>query len=311
MPTKFYITSPTLQAQLEAILEATWSTFPVLAQNQIAVSWIEYEPPYRVNTGGGLSAEEFWKYRPQGASYRGVERIDPASIVNLFYVVAMQDWLEQGMAAPDSEIARALKNAIAHASYDAVNYLIDVLTGTTSGPSLPAGPFETWAFQREIVNRYFQRPGWPELRSINVSQKLWRESPYGRERDFLRLPNQALNGNALTTDATARLLHSIVGGVAVSAERSQEIMQFLLRRPPSRPATLSHAATCWSLTSRTETVKHFVAYTEGEGIHPYLLVIFTENTPDNRAEMEGILPFVAEQVWQAAKQNFQQPPQGQ
>ncbi|MEL7359609.1 MAG: serine hydrolase [Cyanobacteria bacterium J06560_6] len=310
MPAKFFTISPSLQTQLEAILESTWSAFPALAQNQIAVTWIEYEPPYRVNTGGGLSSEEFWKYQPQGASYRGVELVEPASIVNLFYMVAMHSWLEQGMAAADPEIDRALKNAIAHSSSDAANYLIDVLTGTTSGPSLPDGPFETWLSQRNIVNRYFQRLAWPELRSINVNQKLWQESPYGRERDFL---NKA-GSNRLTTEATARLMHSIVGGVAVSAVRSQAMMRSMLR-PAQFLATASQPSTaqCFSQSTTTGTVRHYAAYTEdermeGKDIHPYLLVIFTENTPENSAAMEGIVPFITQQVWQAAVQNFRQAP---
>ena len=76
MPAKFFLPHPPLQSQLDDVLEATWQAFPNLAQNQIAVTWIAYEPPYRVNTGGGLSAEEFWKYQPQGASYRGVELME-------------------------------------------------------------------------------------------------------------------------------------------------------------------------------------------------------------------------------------------
>ena len=78
------------------ILEATWAEFPGVARNQIALTWIVYDPPVPVNTGGALSAEEFWKHQVRGFSYRGVERIYPASVVKLLYLVAIEEWLEPG-----------------------------------------------------------------------------------------------------------------------------------------------------------------------------------------------------------------------
>jgi hypothetical protein len=93
-----------------------------------------YDPPAIVNTGGALSAEEFWKHSPRGFSYRGVESIYPASVVKLFYLVALHEWLEQGMAQPSTELERATKDMIVDSSNDATSLVVDVLTGTTSGP---------------------------------------------------------------------------------------------------------------------------------------------------------------------------------
>ncbi|MEL6939459.1 MAG: serine hydrolase, partial [Cyanobacteria bacterium J06598_1] len=282
MPAKFFTLSSSLQSQLESILEATWQTFPQLAQNQLAVTWIAYEPPYRVNTGGGLSAEEFWTYQPQGASYRGVELIEPGTIAHLFYLVALNVWLEQGMAQPSAEIDRAMADMMAQTNHDAASYALDLLSGTTSGPSLPEGPDKTWAYQRDIVNRYFANLGWPELRSINLNQKTWCDrpygGPYGREQDFL---GKALeNRNQLTTEATARLLHSIVGGVSVSSVRSQSMMALMSRLQPSTAASMSMAlrptafppmAQVWGKTNTTAVGSHRIAYVEADDIHPFLL----------------------------------------
>jgi hypothetical protein len=209
------------------ILETTWAEFPGVARNQIALTWIVYDPPVPVNTGGALSAEEFWKHQVRGFSYRGVERIYPASVVKLFYLVAVQEWLETGMTPPSAELDRAIRDMIVDSSNDATGLVVDILSGTTSGPELPAGPFETWKFQRNIVNRYFQSLGWQELESLNVNQKTWGDGPYGRERAFLGELME--NRNMLTTNATARLLHSIVGGVAVSSVRSQAMMSLMKR----------------------------------------------------------------------------------
>ena len=310
MPAKFFLPNAELQSALEDILEETWRAFPQLAQNQIAITWIVYEPPYRVNTGGALSAEDFWRYQPHGASYRGVELVDPERIAQLFYLVAMQVWLEQGMVPPAAEISRALTDMMVDNSCDAMSYVLDVLSGTTSGPSLPPGPFETWQAQRNIVNRYFQQLGWPELRAINVNQKIWCGRPYGRERDFLG--ETFTNRNQLTAEAITKLLHSIVGGVSVSSARSQQMMDLLQR--PSQPlanasfpaadqnvsflrAGLPDTAKLWSQVGNGHRVRHEAAYIEASDKHPYLLVVLTEGK-EQSANPE-IIPFVSARILDA------------
>ena len=138
------------------ILEATWDKFPTLARNQIAITWIIYDPPAPVNTGGALTPDAFWNHPVRGFNYRGVERIYPASVIKLFYLLAIHEWLEKGMTQPTEELERAIRDMIIDSSNDATSLVVDVLTGTTSGPELPPGPFETWKKQRNIVNRYLQ-----------------------------------------------------------------------------------------------------------------------------------------------------------
>jgi len=41
------------------ILDTTWAAFPTLARNQIALTWIVYDPPVLVNTGGALTPDAF------------------------------------------------------------------------------------------------------------------------------------------------------------------------------------------------------------------------------------------------------------
>lgn len=291
----------------DRILEATWAEFPGLARNQIALTWVVYDPPVPVNTGGALSSEEFWKYPVRGFSYRGVERIFPASIVKLFYLVAVQEWLEQGMIQTSSELERAIRDMIIDSSNDATSLVVDVLTGTTSGPELPAGPFETWQLQRNIVNRYFQSLGWTEMETINVNQKPWGDGPYGRERAFLGEMRE--NRNMVTTNATARLIHSIVGGVAVSSGRSQAMMGLMKRSFHSEDddapdeenqvrgflgGGLPPNAQLWSKAGWTSQVRHDAAYIELPSRQPYLLIAFTEGKANSKNK--AILPFVSQQV---------------
>lgn len=288
------------------ILEETWAEFPGVARNQIALTWIVYDPPVPVNTGGALSAEEFWKHQVRGFSYRGVERIYPASVVKLFYLVAIGEWLETGMTQPSTELDRAIRDMIVDSSNDATSLVVDILSGTTSGPELPTGPFETWKFQRNIVNRYFQSLGWQELESINVNQKTWCDGPYGRERVFLGELME--NRNMLTTNATARLLHSIIGGVAVSSARSQAMMSLMKRSlNPSDLMNdeenqvigflgegLPQDAQLWSKAGWMSQVRHDAAYIELPSQRPYLLVVFIEGKAQSKNP--AILPFVSRQV---------------
>ncbi|MGF1937318.1 MAG: serine hydrolase [Nostoc sp. ChiQUE02] len=290
------------------ILDATWAAFPTLARNQIALTWVVYDPPVLVNTGGALTPNAFWDHPVRGFTYRGVERIYPASVVKLFYLVAVNEWLEKGMSQTSKELERALRDMIVDSSNDATSLVVDILTGTTSGPELPTGPFETWKYQRNIVNRYYQSLGWEEMETINVCQKTWGDGPYGRERAFV---GELLeNRNMLTTNAIARLLHSIVGGVAVSSGRSQAMMALLKRTLNDLPSDteenqvtgflgggLPENAQIWSKAGWTSQVRHDAAYIELPEQRPYLLVVFTEGKA--QAMSQAILPFVSGRVTEA------------
>lgn len=305
----FFDFDPQLASLGQQILTAAWKKFDWLARNQIALTWVVYDPPVPVNTGGALSPEEFWQYPVRGFSYRGVERIYPASVIKIFYLVAVHEWLQTGMIQPSPELERSVKDMIVDSSNDATGLVIDILTGTTSGPELPPGPFETWAYQRNLVNRYFQSLHWPELETINANQKTWCDGPYGRERIFL---GEMLNNrNMLTTEATARLVHSIVGGVAVSSQRSQAMMSLMKRSldpvelaaDPENQVTgflgggLPLDAQIWSKAGLTSTVRHDVAYIELPQKPPYLLIVFTEGKTTSK--QEELLPFLSQQILEA------------
>lgn len=298
----------------QQILQAAREKFPSLTRDKIALTWIVYQEPVIVNTGGALSAREFWQHQVKGFSYRGVERIYPASIVKLFYLVAIQEWLQGGMISESLELNRAIRDAIVESSNDATSLLVDVLTGTTSGPELPPQPFATWQQQRNIVNRYFSSLGWEELESINVNQKTWCDGAYGRERAFLGELME--NRNMLTTDAVARLLHSIIGGVAVSSQRSQLMMRLLQRSLTTTESTESDEnqitgflgealppnAQIWSKAGWMSRVRHDSAYIEIPNVSPYLLTVFTEGKEN--AQNKTILPYISRSIVEAMINDF-------
>src|SRR5215475_7937964 len=162
--------------------------------------------------------------RPATASFHGNERIYPASVVKLFYLVATHRWLEDKKIEQTPELTRALRDMIVDSSNEATQYVVDVLTPTTGGYELTPKEMEEWQEKRNVVNRYFSSLGYT---NINVNQKTFCEDAYGRER-VSRGPDGE-NRNKLTTGAVARLMMEIVTGKAANATRTAAMMELLKR----------------------------------------------------------------------------------
>jgi beta-lactamase class A len=231
----------------------------------------------------------------QIASHRGDVRIYPASVVKLFYLVAAHRSLEDGKMQDTPELRRGMRDMIVDSSNDATHYVLDSVTGTTSGPELPAAEMTEWENKRNAINRYFQSLAYT---NINVNQKPWCEGPYGRERVFLG--EKYANRNALTTDATARLLSEIVLGRAVSASRCREMMDLLKRDPftaSTDPDDQAHGFTglalppgskLWSKAGWTSDTRHDAAYIELPTGKKLILVIFTVGHANDRDILQNL-----------------------
>ena len=113
------------------------------------------------------------------ASFRGNERVYPASVVKLFYLVAVHRWLEDKKIQQTDELKRAVHDMIVDSSNEATQYVVDVLTQTTGGFELPPKEMEDWQYKRNAMNRYYASLGFT---NINVNQKTFCEDAYGRER---------------------------------------------------------------------------------------------------------------------------------
>jgi beta-lactamase class A len=239
--------------------------------------------------------------RPVTASFRGNERVYPASVVKLFYLVAAHRWLEDKKVELTPELNRALKDMIVDSSNEATQYVVDVLTHTTSGYELPPKEMEAWQYQRNAFNRYFSSLGYT---NINVNQKTFCEDAYGRER-VSRGPNGE-NRNKLTTDATARLMMEIVTGKAANATRTTAMMD-LLRREYSGKSDdrddqgrgftgmalqAEEGFRLWSKAGWTSTTRHDVAYIETPDGAQFVLATFTSGHSNDRE----IIPTVARVV---------------
>jgi beta-lactamase class A len=231
-------------------------------------------------------------------SFRGNERVYPASVVKLFYLAAAHRWLEDKKIQDTPELRRALKDMIVDSSNEATQYVVDVITRTTAGYELPPKEMAAWQEKRNAVNRYYSALGYT---NINVNQKTFCEDAYGREQ-VSRGPNGE-NRNKLTTDATARLLMEIVTGKAVTPGRSAQMMELLKRdyAGTSKDADdQGHGFTgialqgvegvrLWSKAGWTSTTRHDAAYLERPDGAKFVLVIFTTDHANERE----IIPTVA------------------
>ena len=183
---------PTLQ---DILIKTCHGKYPNILNN-IAVTWINYEEGSKKGYGYGIN---------------NLKTMYPASIVKLVYSLAIYYWIENKTILRDKQIDEAIYEMLGNSSNDATSFIVDLLTGTTSGPSLEKEIFNRWKYQREIINDWLKNLNWEELQNFNCCQKTWEDRPYGREKDFYSTSNK--NRNAMTTDGTARVMEEIMQNI--------------------------------------------------------------------------------------------------
>lgn len=237
--------------------------------------------------------------RPAWASFRGEEKIYPASVVKMFYMAALERQLEDGKIAMSKELERGLRDMIVDSSNEATQYILDVLTDTSSGAELPQNQFDKWQFQRNRVNRFYAGMGY---KNINVNQKTFCEDAYGIEQQSRGY--KGLNRNMLTTNATARLMAEIAMGRMNTPERTKTMMALMSREWGKQSADADSQAVgftgkalidgkvagakLWSKAGWTSRTRHDVAYIETSEGAKFVLAVFTENHANNREIISAI-----------------------
>ena len=272
-----------LQKLVDATVTAAFEKFaPInLRSEELAVTLVDLRDPKN----------------PVGANYHGDVPFYPASVVKMFYLVAAHRQMEDGKITDTPELRRALHDMIVHSGNESTGYVLDVLTGTTSGPELPPPELAAWGEKRNAVNRYFYSLGYTD---INANRKTWNEGPYGRDKQAVDqfIPAK----NSLTTNTTARLLVEIDAGRCVSAARSAQMLELMKRdfdNPDSTDfqgrefigAALPAGAKLWSKAGYMSTSRHDAAVVELPGGRKCMLVIFT-----TRPDAKEIIPAITRQI---------------
>lgn len=234
------------------------------------------------------------------ADHRGEERIYPASVVKMFYMATLFQQIEDGKITMTKELERGLKDMIVDSSNEATQYIVDVLTNTSSGGELPQKEFELWSYRRNRMNRYFTSMGYT---NINVNQKTHCEDAYGVEQQFRNYKSE--NRNMITTNASARLIAEIALGRIVNAKRSAEMMDILKRDPFAEGKEANsqavnfvgkalkdrkiEGAKLWSKAGWTNHTRHDAAYLETPDGIKLAIAIYTVRHADEKE----IIPAIA------------------
>ncbi len=239
----------------------------------------------------------------KSANVRGDVKIYPASVVKMFYMAALERQMEDGKIKSTTELERGLRDMIVDSSNEATQYILDVLTETSSGGEMSAKEFEKWSYGRNRVNRFYSSLGYLH---INVNQKTHCEDAYGREQQFRNYKGE--NRNMLTTTATARLMADIVLGKITNAERTKKMMDLMKRDPFVKTADTDDQGTgfsgralldlnlkdakLWSKAGWTSKSRHDVAYIETAENLKFVVAVFTENHSNER----GTIPLVVKRI---------------
>lgn len=240
------------------------------------------------------------------------EALYPASVVKLFYLIAAEAEIEAGRLKRTKEHQRAADRMIRLSSNNATNYIVDLLSGVTSGPELPPAKLKTWAAKRRAVNRYFQGLKWPELADFNATQKTWDDGPFGREwQSRYELPN---NHNRISAQAAARAIWEVAAGRAVSPAASRRIRGLLARQLDPKAwgeesenqvegflgQGLPQGAKLWSKAGWTSQVRHDVGLIELADGTTFVAAAFIQGK--KAAADTRILPFIAKALSQRLAQ---------
>lgn len=222
------------------------------------------------------------------AQVNGDVLVYPASVIKLFYLVALHAAFDEGRISESPELDRAVTDMIVDSGNDPTNYLLEVLTGVSGGAELPAAELQVWMEQRQAVNRYFKTLGYDH---VNACQKTWAEGPYGRERQGYG-PHLELR-NAASANAIAKLwIEQLVRpqGPRADARRALLARDFTVvstepddMRTAFTGQALPAGARLWSKIGLTSQVRHDSSYIELPTGEKIVWVILTQGVSKEQA----------------------------
>jgi hypothetical protein len=265
----------------------------------LSITWLRYPESLLAQDPQGLAGNA-WRAvagvasasPARGACWQGLRLGDPGDLVQLVYLMASERWLQRGLLEDEPELRRAQQAMIRGGSHEATSYVVDRLSGTTSGPALSAFAQEAWTNQRQLVNRWLTSLGWAELEGCQAVQKTWQDGPYGRERQFLGTDLE--NANRFSSDGLARLFEGVLAGTVISPPACQRMCNLLAVPEPVDmanadvpaglvsllPPAASGFRRFWGRGGRGPRSHQVLLYGEGEGQDPALLVVLAEPGKD-------------------------------
>ncbi len=268
-----YLTKEHMGIYLKGILDKLFLDKTDYSIKNFSVTWINFK------------RNSFLQTTRYGYGLNNTKHIYPASIVKLVYGFATYCWIEKGILLFDENVNTAVFKMLSESSNDATSFIVDLLTGTTSGPSLDGKKWENWKYQRNIINEWLKNLHWDTLEGINCCQKTWEESPYGREKDFYGENN--INKNLMSTDSTARIMIEIMqkikyrdGNINLKSFLSRDLKRDTFLRDPNNQIEgflgegLPENIPFWSKAGLMSQVRHDAAWWTNQDLSDTLLVVF-------------------------------------
>jgi beta-lactamase class A len=262
------------------------------------------------------------------ASYQSSQLHFPASIVKLFWMAIIFSKIEQEGVDQVTrsyqeqfsiDLGQDLDKLIKESDNEAGSRIVDFLTGTNSGESLPRKDLEEWIRKRDALNNFFREQGYDP---INISQKTfpipylkYLDGPEGRDTQIRQNdmnPSVPIR-NQITAEQATRLLYEIMKG-NVGGENNPRMTYRLYRDLTTdwrkidpnlghfNPvqaffgeglAAINPNIQIYSKAGWTSQTRQEVAYIN-DGRKQYILTVFAEDK--SFSEDEQIFPAIARYV---------------
>jgi len=233
-------------------------------------------------------------------SFRGDAPFYPASVVKIFFLAYYEAEKETGRFQNSPELARAVKDMITLSYNDAAGFVVDSITGTTSGPELSGREWSDWKEKRNAVNRFFAARGY---KASNADQKTFCEDAYGREQAFRE---GGKNRNRMTAAEGARLFKEIVRGEIAGPAGTEEMAALLARDIASEKPFeemepedarlagqgLPKGSRLWSKSGDAYDVHHLVGRVLLPNGSDFVIAVFTQGVK----MVPGVIPRVYSKV---------------
>ncbi len=290
----FYYLSQEMGLALNDILRRVCSHDKDFSREDISITWINYK------------SENKSVFKGFGTGINNKKMVYPASIVKLVYGLAAFYWIRKGSLLLSDEIIDAVGKMLTFSSNNATSFLIDLLTGTTSGPRIEGELWENWKYQRSIINDWLHDLNWEELVGINCCQKTWDDGPFGREKEFYGYDNK--NRNAMNSDSAARVLEEIM--IHIDYQENNLNLRSFLKRNLNKVVLkndslnqidgflgegLPESINLWSKAGLMSEVRHDSAWWINNQSLQTLLVVFCNG--EKYSKDSSLLPFIAKEVY--------------
>jgi hypothetical protein len=155
----------------------------------------------------------------------------PASVVKMFWMVALYAQIENGIWENEDSFIPYITKMIRESDNEAASFILDQFTNTQSSSELSSDKFKSFKNKRQGINRFFQKASYKD---INISQKAFPvdylnlSEPKGNELQMLG--NPIWDWNKITTKQAARLIYEVCYSEQAISQQTSKKMCKLLKR---------------------------------------------------------------------------------